>query len=835
MRKAFICHSSKDKEYARFVAKKLRRANVVFDEFSFDPGQDFREEIIKHLDQSALFVFLASRESIQSTWCKYEIDQAQLKRMDGGISKQLAIIIDPTVSFANLPNWMRNAKALLQTRPSQAVRDIQQSLFSVSLPGASKPFLGRQALQTEFADALATTAPRVFVISGLEGIGRRSYLERVTSDSLDLRLGPFFLIDETHAIQDIYLQVLEETADIGTRQDLAAEAAKFCGLDFADQINEVSARLHTLCSDRNLPCFVDRGGVLEDIGEYNETFAGLMDEFRSEGEDHYLAFIHRRRPSLSSLLQRNAALRQTVPPLSSNDMKLLLGQLLKRYGIVTDRVITDEISSMMGGYPPAAHFTATYSRIYGIDAVLCDRSVLADFKARNFSRFLSDLKLSDSSWLALQYLSSEVAVPLPAIAIALGKDSEAAATIVRGLIDQSLVLVFGDSYALSPPIREAVERVKGYLSSEHYSRIADGLTKTFWSNEDVAPSLQVVDATLHAVARSDDPSLVKYADLVRPSTVHRLAKECYHRRQWENALEYARRVESMDPRRRDAWSIHFKALVQLERWDEAERVLRDIEAKRDRISYYLKGFMLRRRGKHTDACRAFESALRSHDRANAVYRDYADSLYRLGRFEEAAEKVKIVLDRDPENVFILDLLARVYLECGQVAEADDVVRLLERYDVSKRFIHHRKAALQSRRALWDIALIEAEAACSTGFSPFEAFAQRANILIELDRFNPARLAIEELEKQFRTQGKDVRLGLSCKLLLREKHWREARTVWDQLTDKHKPVHRKLLLNIYSAMSADMSLSLSQRDDAQRHRGQLENELQDTPDDDVLRV
>jgi len=291
----------------------------------------------------------------------------------------------------------------------------------------------------------------------------------------------------------------------------------------------------------------------------------------------------------------------------------------------------------------------------------------------------------------------------------------------------------------------------------------------------------------------------------------------------------------MDPRRRDAWSIHFKSLVQLERWDEADRVLRDIEGKRDRISYYLKGFMLRRRGKHNDACRAFESALRSGDRANAVYRDYADSLYRLGRFDEAAEKVKVVLDRDPENIFILDLLARVYLDCGEVAEADEVVRLLERYDLSKRFIHHRKAALQSRRELWDLALIEAEMACSTRFSPFEAFAQRANILIELDKFDAAKLAIEELEKKFRTQGKDVRQGLSCKLLLREGRWREARTVWDQLTDKNRPVHRKLLLSIYSAMSADMSLSLSQRDDARRHHEQLEHELAGARVDDLLRI
>ena len=107
--------------------------------------------------------------------------------------------------------------------------------------------------------------------------------------------------------------------------------------------------------------------------------------------------------------------------------------------------------------------------------------------------------------------------------------------------------------------------------------------------------------------------------------------------------------------------------------------------------------MLRRRSMHKDACHAFESALRTGDKANAVYRDYADSLYRLGNFEKAEAMVKVVLDRDPENIFILDLLARVYLDCGQYNDAEDVIRLLDRYDIEKRFVYHRKAALLSQK------------------------------------------------------------------------------------------------------------------------------------------
>jgi tetratricopeptide (TPR) repeat protein len=421
-------------------------------------------------------------------------------------------------------------------------------------------------------------------------------------------------------------------------------------------------------------------------------------------------------------------------------------------------------------------------------------------------------------------MASEVAVPLQAIAIATNCDGATTAKVLHDLIDQSLVVIFGDCYALSPPIQEAVERARGVLGPEDYNRIARGLTTTFWSDETVAPSLYVVDATLHAVARSSNTSLQLYADLVRPSTIHRLAAECYRSKQWLLAMEYSRRVQQMDPRRRDAWAIEFKSLIQLERWDDAEIVLQEIENSRDRIAFYLKGFGLRKRQFHREACGAFEQALRTGDKASSVYRDYADSLYRLGEYERAAEMVKVVLDRDPENIFILDLMARVHLDVGDLAAAEETIRQLERYDISNRFIFHRRATLYVRRGLWDLALLDADEACKLGASPFESFAQRANILIELDRLSEAREALSTLELRFTSHGRDVRRGLTCKLLTREGHWREARSVWDQLDDKRRPVHRHLLLQLLLVLESDPTATLVERQRARQTIHQLEAEL-----------
>lgn len=826
MRKAFLCHSSKDKDYVRFVARRLRRANVVYDEFSFEAGEDFRKTIEKGLDQSALFVFFASQESLASIYCRFEVDQAQLKQMHGGIEGQLALIIDPAVPFADLPKWMRNAKALVQTKPTQAVRDIEQALFRINPELRQRPLLGRQRELEDFAHAVATEGPRLFVTIGLDGVGRRSFVERACADNLGLKLGPYFLIDETRDLEDLYLELYEETADITSRSTLADEMKAFAKLDRSARIAEIASRLHLLCADKNVPCLVDRGGMLAETGEYLADFKEVIDAFVSTADDHYLASIHRRRVRAS----RDAAsawFLQSLAPLSLGDTKLLLSQLFRNTQVPLSRDSVEQLALMAGGYPPAAYFIESYARVYGVDTLIADRSILGDFKARNFSRLLTDLKLPESHWTVLRYLASEVSVPLSAIAIAVGLEAQAAATITKELIDQSLVVAFGDSYALSPPIQESVERARGYLSAVDYTRIADGLTRVFWSDENVAPSLHVVDATLHAVARSINPSLEKYRDLIRPSTVHRLATECYHRKQWSLALEYSRRVQQMAPLRRDAWSLEFKSLIQLEQWDEAETVLKNIERNHDKIAFYLKGFGLRRHQRHRDACKAFEQALRSGDKANSVYRDYADSLYRLGEYDKAAEMVKVVLDRDPENVFVLDLLARVYLDWGNLDDAAEVVKQLDRYDIARRFLHHRRAALYSKQELWDLAIVDADEACSERHSPFEAFAQRANILIELDRLDDAREAILVLERRFSTHGRDVRKGLTCKTLIREGHWREARTVWDQLEAKNRPVHRHLLLQILRLQANDATTSLVDRESARRSVEGLEHELSGT--------
>jgi tetratricopeptide (TPR) repeat protein len=231
--------------------------------------------------------------------------------------------------------------------------------------------------------------------------------------------------------------------------------------------------------------------------------------------------------------------------------------------------------------------------------------------------------------------------------------------------------------------------------------------------------------------------------------------------------------------------------------------------------------MFRKRQNYKEAIKAFESALASGDRSFSVHRDFAECLYREHRYKEAYDKMKWLLQRQPENIFILDQVIRIYIDSVRhgvaspitAPEAELFLKKLERFDFDERFIHHRKATVLGMSGLWTAALIEAEAACSTSHSPFEAYALKIDILIELGRFPAAEQELNDLGKRYRNIRQDVQIGTRCKLLIRQNKWPEAEAIWHRLTGKNSAVHQSLLRRILELKSQDYTVPLGERNRA----------------------
>lgn len=828
MRKAFICHSSQDKEYVRFIASKLGRARVLFDELCFEPGIDFRAEIRRHLDSTALFVFIASKKSLASGWCQFELDEVELRKLHGGIQGQLTIIIDHDISYDDLPAWLTQSRAIIQTRPSQAARDVERALQTVIPTEDKRPLVGREEDSIKFRNQFYSfdrDVSHVISFYGLPAVGRRALLQRVVHDNLDLPIGPFFEVDAAQRLEDFYLFLLDETGDLETKRKMQDELQSFRSLDHPDKLRVVVESLRFLCQSRTVPCLVDAGGMLEPGGEYKEIWSTIIEQFLHVCDDQYLALIHRRRPVAPEPWE-NELLTMHIGPLQPPGTQALLRLLFRKVDIDVSMKEVVELSEYVDGYPPAAYAAVRLSENYSIDYLLADKQELIDFKTKSFQRFLDELPLTESQWGVLRYLAAETGMQLAVLSTALNLDERTLAEALRSLIDLSLVQSRDRAFEIAAPIRESVLKLKGFLGKEFYRDVASRLSTEYWSEDPGVPSLSAIDATLRAVSLSGTDTPAPLSPLIRNSNIERAALENYHQGDHLRALEYARRGQMMvDGDSAGLREVCFKCLIRLERWSEAEEELAKIEAANDRQYFFLKGFGLRFRGEFAAAISAFKSAIEVFDRRTAVRRELAFCYYAVGSYEKARLECETALNRREENnPYLLDMLVNIHLAMGDIKNAERVLRELDQVDVARRFIHHRRAVYHSKRKQFDAALREINYAIEGGFSLRDAHAVKVGILINAEMFEAATIALKELVEKFPSQRQDVARGLQIKSLTRQGKWREAMNLWQNISAKRLPVHQGLLKAILMQKSTDQGISLSDRGEARVQADQIAADL-----------
>ena len=98
MIKAFLSHSSRDKDIVRKIKNKLTRVWTYFDEDCFEAGEDFRDAIVSRIETSNVFVLFASKNSLSSDWVKYELDEIYWQRIKDNNIDVIVLTLDD-VSF----------------------------------------------------------------------------------------------------------------------------------------------------------------------------------------------------------------------------------------------------------------------------------------------------------------------------------------------------------------------------------------------------------------------------------------------------------------------------------------------------------------------------------------------------------------------------------------------------------------------------------------------------------------------------------------------------------------------------------------------------------------
>ena len=771
--RAFLSHSSEDKDFVAAVASDLGRQHCVFDQFSFRTAEDFRDSIRQGLQDTTLFVLFASAASLASDWVNFELDEAELRLIQREIQSVLVVFVSDDIGINDLPQWLRRTRVTVAHSPKAAAREVQRCMQALAHKRQRPVFVGRQKERQDAEEKifdLGGNACRSFFVTGLTGIGRRTFLTRLSDDLLGLSTHVVIRVEAGETLKELATKLAEHAAAYVGSEELRAIVNH---IDEEEE-NLLLLRITRYCKElirqQQLPVFYDDGGLIDDDGYLRHPFAAILTALEPESTT-YLAFVTNRTPKLDGIGSSPRPPVVRIPPLSSPDSVRLLGRLNERAkrGTLTSSQLRD-IADYLGGYPPSAYYAIALMQIYGSEVLVVDKSRLVAYRASSFVSYLDKRGiLTKTRHKILSVLSYYSPLPLRVLGDVVVEDKQALVRDLMFLIDCSLVIPDDNgNYAIADPVVEAVHRITSLGDINHHlvaTSLADHLDDATSDDRDVlrlARSLFRANR-LCGVTERRDKNVRMEIGLV--SDLVRLQVDSYHARDYENALNYGRLALDRNDASLDAHAYVVRSFAQLGRREEAVAHLdRYRTVARLKDVYFLQGFVERISGDLAAAKAAFEESLRRGRGGLAVHREIAHVYFLLGDTDGARRHVEIALKnpRGNENRFLVDLQIQIAIRQRDEDTVREKLTLLEQVD-SEGFFDHRNSTAELAFGNIQEAYASIHRAIEKTRPPTAAMvAQAARCSIEMSDFESAESCLTFLRRDFKHKARRLMPNLECR-------------------------------------------------------------------------
>jgi len=813
MIKAFLSHSSANKELVRSVANNLGRQFCLIDEQVFENGISFKQSIEKHLDTTSVFVLFLSTSALQSVWVNFEIDESAYRVIQNTISRAIVFMIDSDVDHEALPPWLKRAKVVRNIVPKSIAREIREHIDDLLRAEQHMFFEGRTTDLLNFQKVLTPidrAPPRLVAVHGLPSIGRRSFLRNAARISLGFGRIIVFEVAEGDSLADLAIRIANELEPYSTSVGFEHIVETIRTASDEAVVIRIIGDLRAAVSNRELPVLLDEGGLLTDEGLFTPSVQSLVSAVLKDSQ-LYLCVVSARKPYADIQTQ-------SLGPLNSDDIRRLIvrisGHRNPPLTLTSEHV--SELAEYVNGYPPSAYFAVSLAAEYGVSAVLADKSRLVQFRTAAMVRYLRQKNLNVVERKVLSVLGRYSPLPIEVLPPVIGHTSADIAASMMRLMDYSLVVLEQSGlYAVAGPIADVVHRE--ITEPTDHEALYNAVIQLVDETDLNVPRLDLHRVLFRAatLGNVDSKQLFHMA-----SDIIRLTEEFYHDRNYRKAIEFGRIASKERPESTVARDYLIRALIQEEAWSDAELEIAkfsSIAVSRD-ISY-LKGFLERKRGKLSLAIAHYLEAIKLGRSGQGIQREVAYCYYLANNIIEAKRHLEpLVIKRD--NRIALDLWIQIAIREQDERTARSALAQLEALEFPW-FFYHRLSTVELGFGYVSKALEAAMTAVSSmkdGRPTFGMLAQLATCQIRIGDFCSAESTLAKLEVAYRNQRIDVRIGLLCRLEIERKRFKKALEIFANIGNNSAPV--------YKAMRRDAllgELETSALSDADRAKYQLEIE------------
>jgi tetratricopeptide (TPR) repeat protein len=680
MARAFLSHSSKDKNLVRQIFDQLSAAKTHYDEETFDLGTRSAANIFNSLSATEIFVLFVSQHSINSPWVNSEIAIAQQKLYSSAIAGIQIFILDHTPR-QELPTWLQDFVISSQSSPKRIANAIRSRLYDieVSRNEVADFYIGREDDQRDVVRALAVSSentPTAIYFSGPEGIGRRTLARHCLSNTYHTQLTRYqpeiFLANEQSDI-DFHRQLLSLLEPASIEESVRASQG-FRDLPAERKTSRLVEMLGALSDNKQVLHVFGTNAIVDDQGDFHPWLGALLNTLPSRARTQMVIFCNRMvRHPLHSQYPR--VLFKSVGSLSQDTSKQLLNLWLKHLETDAPQIAANAVLDLVLGHPRQIQVAARYLKSAGAASATVNIKEITE-KIRSYANAIIKsipLTILERKLLALlaeyRYL-----LPSDLIEGSNLSDDEISAVIPK-LRDFGLIEVSSNHLRISPFLADAVSRLPrdNEIDSFLKSSRAALVERLNTYRDSVSVSFSVIELGVLASLRSG-ATLPNVFDqrAILASQYLRVAREMYDQANYSLAGQLCGlAIEKRDTLTIDAqiecFRLYGMSLIRQSKFDEISTCLAELEKYREqsakRHSEFLRGFRSRWEGKPDAAERHYKSAYALGGQRNFhILRELAHVLTLQDRYQDAEIYARRALEIAPRNPYILDTLLEILLE-----------------------------------------------------------------------------------------------------------------------------------------------------------------------------
>lgn len=667
--KAFLSHSSADKEsYVGIVASRLAAEDIVYDEVSFEAGEQTLSEIIRGLDESTVFCLFISNKSLDSEWVRQEVDGASVRLANGSLKYIYPIVIDRSVAYDDprIPSWLKdNYNLRLVTRPVIAARRIQHKLRQASwakhpkLKERESVFVGRnkqiEAFERRFDD-YSQPKPVLSVVGGPPSIGRRTLIlnamRKLAIVGSDRYLAALPL-DRHASIEDFILRLLDFGGSDKSYTDLNLTE---CSLD--DKVAIAVGLLKDLAAFNERVIVLDEGCLVTFERKLAPWFAAIVSNVDLVGRP--LMFVASRwaiNPSSARHLSP-AVFSCVLGELDPSERRRLFARLLQIEGITLSSGDFETFADLLQGFPDEVFFAVDLVARFGIKGALNRTNEIVEFNGEKASMLLRPFEDNEAVLNVIRLLAQSEIFSVEFLCQIFKADQ--LDPIIANLVAEhvcELIGVEGEFVRLMDSVRDYVNRNDLTLAPELRKAVTAAIERDIRSgNWDDYDSSRVAFVVKDALAKGQELA----PRLLIPSHMLRAIKELYYGREnLRRAVQLADvllvKERNLDPQL--VQDVRYYLCLVLARLRDS-RVLEEVQRIHGDEHNFILGYYYRLVGRQRDAIERLTRVVNGAFVGVRAKRELVEVLLQMEQYDEAREMAKKNYEENRSNQYHIQAYLR---------------------------------------------------------------------------------------------------------------------------------------------------------------------------------